>query len=187
MHSSGNDRNEFLADRLESARVSGVLRYALAIISVGVTLGAGLLLQYLNFRVPPALLLFAVAVSSWYGRLGPAVLAAVLATISFFAFFIEPVRSISIQRSDIPLFIIFVVFSAFLAWFGVVRRRIEAGLREQAQLLNLTHDTVFVMDMQGVIKYWNCGAAEQYGWTAEQALGKVVHDLLKTVFPKPLA
>ncbi|MGH8525114.1 MAG: sensor histidine kinase, partial [Gammaproteobacteria bacterium] len=33
--------------------------------------------------------------------------------------------------------------------------------------------------------YWNCGAEEQYGWTAEQTVGTVVHELLKTVFPKP--
>ena len=65
-------------------------------------------------------------------------------------------------------------------------RRSEEILREQANLLNLTHDTIFVMDMEGVIKYWNHGAEEQYGWAAEEALGKVVHDLLKTAFPIPL-
>jgi PAS domain S-box-containing protein len=65
------------------------------------------------------------------------------------------------------------------------RKRAEQALREQAALLDLTHDTVFVMDMDGVIKYWNRGAEEQYGWTAEEAVGRAVHDLLKTVFPAP--
>jgi PAS domain S-box-containing protein len=65
-------------------------------------------------------------------------------------------------------------------------KRAEEALRAQAALLDLTHDTVFVMDMEGVIKYWNRGAGERYGWTAEHALGRVVHDLLKTVFPGPL-
>jgi len=66
------------------------------------------------------------------------------------------------------------------------RKRAEEALRAQAALLDLTHDTVFVMDMEGVIKYWNRGAEERYGWTAERALGRVVHDLLKTVFPGPI-
>ena len=65
-------------------------------------------------------------------------------------------------------------------------RRSEETLREQANLLNLTHDAIFVIDMEGVIKYWNHGAEEQYGWAAEEALCKVVHDLLKTAFPTPL-
>jgi len=59
----------------------------------------------------------------------------------------------------------------------------EATLLEQASLLNLTHDSIFVFGMDGVIRYWNRGAEELYGWPAEQALGRVVHELLKTVFP----
>lgn len=37
--------------------------------------------------------------------------------------------------------------------------------------------------MNGVLKYWNRGAQELYGWTAEEAIGNVTHDLLKTIFP----
>ena len=59
-------------------------------------------------------------------------------------------------------------------------------LRERARLLDLTHDTVFVRDMNDVITYWNRGAEELYGWHREQAIGKVSHDLLKTVFPAPI-
>ncbi|HVO63685.1 MAG TPA: PAS domain S-box protein [Terriglobales bacterium] len=166
---------------------TGLLRYGLAILSVGVALALALLLQYFHFRdaaIP--LLLFAVAISSWYGRLGPAVLAAILSTIGFYWYFIEPVRTIYIYWSDVPYFIIFVAFATLISWFASIRRRVEAGLHEQAALLNLTHDAVLVMDMEGVIRYWNRGAEERYGWPAEKAVGKVVHDLLKTVFPSPL-
>jgi PAS domain S-box-containing protein len=64
-------------------------------------------------------------------------------------------------------------------------KRAEETLREQANLLNLTHDAIFVRDMNGVITYWNRGAEELYGWTAEQAEGKIARELLKTVFPIP--
>jgi two-component system, LuxR family, sensor kinase FixL len=61
----------------------------------------------------------------------------------------------------------------------------EATLREQANLLNLTHDAIFVRNMNGTVKYWNRGAEELYGWPAEQAIGKVSQELLKTIFPVP--
>jgi PAS domain S-box-containing protein len=65
------------------------------------------------------------------------------------------------------------------------RKRAEEALREQASLLNLTHDSIFVRDMHFVITYWNHAAEELYGWTAEKAVGKVSHQLLRTVFPVP--
>ena len=58
-------------------------------------------------------------------------------------------------------------------------------LREQASLLSLTHDAIYVRDMKGVIRYWNRGAEELYGWPAEYAVGEVAHELLKTVYPLP--
>ena len=66
------------------------------------------------------------------------------------------------------------------------RKLAEETLREQANLLSLTHDAIFVRDMSDVITYWNRGAQEFYGWMAEDAIGKDAHDLLQTIFPAPL-
>jgi two-component system, LuxR family, sensor kinase FixL len=60
------------------------------------------------------------------------------------------------------------------------------ALRGQARLLDLTHDSIFVRDMSDVITYWNRGAEELYGWRRDEAVGKVSHQLTKTVFPAPL-
>ena len=65
------------------------------------------------------------------------------------------------------------------------RKRAEETLREQANLLNLTHDAIFVRDMNGVITYWNRGAEALYGWTAGQAEGRIARELLKTVSSVP--
>jgi PAS domain S-box-containing protein len=65
------------------------------------------------------------------------------------------------------------------------RRLAEEALREQASLLNLTHDSIFVRDMDFIISYWNHAAEELYGWKAEEAVGKASHQLLRTVFPVP--
>ena len=66
------------------------------------------------------------------------------------------------------------------------RRRAEEALRERASLVDLTHDSVFVRNMNDVVTLWNRGAAEQYGWKQEEAIGRVTHELLKTVFPTSL-
>ena len=66
-----------------------------------------------------------------------------------------------------------------------VRER-TAHLSQQASLLDLANDAIFVCDLNDNIVFWNDGAVETYGWTKEEATGKNPNDLLKTVFPKPL-
>jgi two-component system, LuxR family, sensor kinase FixL len=66
------------------------------------------------------------------------------------------------------------------------RKRGEEALRERANLLDLTHDTVFVRDVNDVITFWNRGAEELYGWTRDEAVGQVSHNLTQTIFPAPL-
>jgi PAS domain S-box-containing protein len=63
----------------------------------------------------------------------------------------------------------------------------EQALREQAALLDLTRDMVFVRDVNDVITYWNRGAEDVYGWSKSEALGRKTHDLMQTVFPAPIA
>jgi PAS domain S-box-containing protein len=63
------------------------------------------------------------------------------------------------------------------------RKQAETTLREQADLINLTHDAIFIRDMNGVVRSWNRGAEAMYGWTAQEAEGRVAPELLKTVFP----
>ena len=85
-----------------------------------------------------------------------------------------------------------VAIIAFLTTSGVIThlvsrvRKSAETLREQAALLDLTHDTIFVRDANDVITYWNRGAEELYGWTRNEAVGKNSHDLNQTVFPAPL-
>lgn len=56
-------------------------------------------------------------------------------------------------------------------------------IRLQADLINLAHDAILVRDSAGRVLSWNKGAEELYGWTEQEALGRVTHNLLKTRFP----
>ncbi len=68
-----------------------------------------------------------------------------------------------------------------------VSREMSAALRRSAQILDLANDTIFVRDASDHITYWNECAHRTYGWSAEEALGRVTHELLQTRFPMPLA
>ncbi len=54
-------------------------------------------------------------------------------------------------------------------------------------VIDLSHDAIFVRAADDVIIHWNRGAERLYGWTKEEALGRGPHDLLATEFPEPLA
>jgi PAS domain S-box-containing protein len=66
-------------------------------------------------------------------------------------------------------------------------RMSESMYREKGELLELTHDAIFVRSLEKTILYWNRAAERLYGWQKEEAHGKITHDLLHTVFPKPLS
>jgi PAS domain S-box-containing protein len=155
--------------------------------------------------------LLAVALTSWYAGAWPAIVAFGFGELAFDYFFTPPLYSLTVTREDIAYFPVFALFSGLLIWFGIVRRRAEADLRqsreeleikvaertadlrareeklrERASLLDLTHDTIFVRNMNDVITYWNRGAEELYGWTSQEAVGQVSHQLTRTNFPEPL-
>src|SRR5688572_122520 len=66
-------------------------------------------------------------------------------------------------------------------------RHAPLGVSELAELLELTQDAVFVREFRTkVIGYWNSGAERLYGWSRQEAIGRVAHELLHTRFPESL-
>jgi PAS domain S-box-containing protein len=66
------------------------------------------------------------------------------------------------------------------------RKRAEATMAQQTRLLDITLDCIMVRQFDGKILYWNHGAELIYGWTSEEAVGRISHSLLLTKFPEPL-
>ena len=51
--------------------------------------------------------------------------------------------------------------------------------REQAALIDIATDAIFVRDLAGHIVFWSQGAERLYGWKAKEAIGKIAFQLLK--------
>ena len=58
------------------------------------------------------------------------------------------------------------------------RKRAEEQIREQAELLDQAQDAIMVRDLDHNILFWNKSAEHIYGWTAAEAIGKNVRDLI---------
>src|SRR5262245_24397241 len=197
------------SDRLARRACATVLTYGLACVLV-----AGALLVTLLVRpdelVTPVFFL-AIMLSAWFGGIGPGLLAALLATLAIDYYFLPPLYSLLFDPANVPHLLVFFLSAVLVSSWSAARKRAESllrrardeqeakvqertadlhqvneTLRERADLLDLTHDTVFVRDIRDVITYWNRGAAERYGWQKEEAVGQVSHDLLWTIFPAPL-
>jgi PAS domain S-box-containing protein len=62
------------------------------------------------------------------------------------------------------------------------RSRSEAAIRFQAQLLNAVQQAVVATDPEGLVIFWNAFAENLYGWAAEEAVGKPIHELTPAPF-----
>jgi PAS domain S-box-containing protein len=113
-------------------------------------------------------------------------------------FFSEPYDGAVTDR-QIPLIALAAGIPLSLLLFGIawsqsslraravqIAEDMTASLRAQAGLLDLTHDAVFLRDRNNIIRYWNRAASDTYGFSAEEAIGRIADELLKTRFALPV-
>jgi PAS domain S-box-containing protein len=109
---------------------------------------------------------------------GIALVAAGCVGLTVLSFLLSPHRGVIAEGLiDMAIGIAAIGLTTVLALHS---RSAEARLRQQASLLDLTHDVVISCTMDDVITYWNRGAEELYGWHRAEATGKVAHELLGT-------
>ncbi|AFZ59573.1 PAS domain S-box protein [Anabaena cylindrica FACHB-243] len=66
------------------------------------------------------------------------------------------------------------------------RKQAEQKIHEQAALLDIATDAIFVRDFQTEILFWNQGAEKIYGWQNHEAMGKNFRDIFySTTSPQP--
>ncbi|MGB9371120.1 MAG: PAS domain S-box protein, partial [Halobacteriota archaeon] len=70
---------------------------------------------------------------------------------------------------------------------AVTEERDVIDEQQRLAVLDSATDAIIIFDLDGHIKYWNKGAEDQYGWKQDDVRGTIIHALLHTVFPSPLA
>jgi PAS domain S-box-containing protein len=60
----------------------------------------------------------------------------------------------------------------------------EKTFRDQALILDLANDAMFIRDREDRITYWNHGAQRLYDFTKEEAVGHLTYSLLNTKYPQ---
>jgi CheY-like chemotaxis protein len=109
--------------------------------------------------------------TTWFAGVGPGLVAMALATAVVDYYFIPPVDSFGLTLKDVPSVLMFGASALFIVWVSAALRvsqqalrnardQMEAKVQERtaelaqtANLLDLTHDSVFVRDRNDVITY----------------------------------
>lgn len=63
------------------------------------------------------------------------------------------------------------------------RKQMEEQLRYQSTLIEMISDAIISTDMNFVVQTWNPAAEQLYGWTAQEAIGKPLRDLVRPEYP----
>jgi PAS domain S-box-containing protein len=63
------------------------------------------------------------------------------------------------------------------------RRRLREELEQRSRLMDLAHDAIIIRDPDSRVVWWNREAHRLYGYQAEEAIGRISHQLLESRFP----
>ena len=62
----------------------------------------------------------------------------------------------------------------------IMQKATVRTLREQASILDMANEPIFIRDGEDRITYWNQGAQRLYGWSKEEVLGHVTQSIFNT-------
>ncbi|HYP28547.1 MAG TPA: PAS domain S-box protein [Blastocatellia bacterium] len=160
---------------------SALLRYSLPVLANALALLATTLLGPATQETRAPFFFAAVAVCTWYGGIGPGILAIILAVLSLRLFLLSSQAPVNPVWDAVTLGI-FALASLLIAYLQVGRKRAERAALEKQKSLDLIVATVpslvTLVDSKGRIILFNQACEELTGYTQNEVAGKPVVDVL---------
>ncbi len=162
---------------------SRLIRYTFAILVTAITLIISALLQALLVQNRFLLFVGAVALSAWFGGLGPGLLSTLLSLVVVDYFLFTPLALFAL--ADVPRFALFASVAILISYLTENQRRAEKEVDEQREWLQTTlasiGDGVIAADVNGQITFLNGVAETLTGWHQAEAMGKDVAQVFNIV------
>jgi len=188
----------FLKQNMLNLTRSQLRRYSVAVITVVIALLLTRLIWWLIKPTLYPLFLAAVIVSSWYGGIGPGLLATALAALASAYFFTPPIYSLAVNRAEFIWLFQFVLVALLINYLNARLRstqrraelnaleaqrnyerlrQIQESLRQSEERYRLlvegvTDYAIFMLDTSGHIISWNIGAERILGYQEAEVIGQ---------------
>ena len=167
-------------------------RYSVAVLAVVLAL---LLTQLLWWRLKPTLyplFLAAVMVSSWYGGIGPGLLATVLSAAISVYFFLPPLYSLVLNWVNLVRLSEFVLIALLISILNAALRsakqraevalaKLQASEERYRRLMDTANEGIWTLDALGRINYVNSRMVQMLGYSVEEMLERSVFDFMDSV------
>ncbi|MDV2994601.1 MAG: Autoinducer 2 sensor kinase/phosphatase LuxQ [Chroococcidiopsis sp. SAG 2025] len=153
-----------------------------------------LLTEWLWWQLQPTIYPFflsAVAISSWYGGIGPALLSIALSALASEYFFLPPIYTLTPNQHSLMRIGYFVLVALLIVWLNAMLRsaqrravRDRALLQQNQERLYQSEEryrlmvervreyAIFMLDPNGTIINWNVGAKRIFGYREEEIVGQ---------------
>ena len=174
-----------LVASLRSGHPGIALRYAAAVAAALLTLLLSELLRPIILPNPFLLFFAAIAISAWYGGIGPGLLTTGLTVVAASYFFQPPFYAIKLDLLDIVRLMAFSLVAVLISSLSETRRRDAQAAhtqREQLQvMLASIGDAVIATDATGQITFINPVAAQLTGWSPTEAQGQPISAVFRII------
>jgi PAS domain S-box-containing protein len=188
-----NSLTEFIKRKYRAAhRMPAPWSYIFALLAVA---AAALLRTWLSSALGPTPFLSfypALVIAAAFGGFGPGLLAVLTSWLCVALFFDSTPGYIGLSNpAELERLLVFLAGGLGVSLVSEAQLRGRERIIRQAQELEefrqLADSGPFMIrDHQDRIIHWSEGCATLYGFSAEQALGRISHELLRTQFPEPL-